>query len=122
MKMPETLYTIANGSRLGGHVTTVHVSVEELIQEVNSTIQCDEALIEHIIEEYNETAEALGRPKYEGSVEDFDFKFILENDPRLDMGGWGWSFDYINAMGREDHSYLNISVHKWSKTYFETEG
>ncbi len=105
-----------------GHITTVHVSVEELIQEVNSTLACDEDMIEHIIEEYNETAETLGRPLFEGSVEDFDFKFIVENDPRLDLGGWGWSFDYVNAQGQDDHNYLNISVHKWNKTYFETEG
>lgn len=122
MEMPKTLYTIACGSRLGGHVTTVHVSVEELIQEVNSTLACDDDMMEHIIEEYNETAETLGRPKYEGAVEDFDFSFIVKNDPHLDMGGWGWSRDYINAMGMDDHGYLNISVHNWNKTYFETEG
>jgi len=122
MEMPTVLFSIANGSRLGGHITTVHVSVEELIQEVNSTLACDEDMIEHIIEEYNETAETLGRPLFEGSVEDFDFKFIVENDPRLDLGGWGWSFDYVNAHGQDDHNYLNISVHKWNKTYFETEG
>jgi len=120
MEMPTVLFSIANGSRLGGHITTVHVSVEELIQEVNSTLACDEDMIEHIIEEYNETAETLGRPLFEGSVEDFDFKFIAENDPRLDLGGWGWSFDYVNAHGQDDHNYLNISVHKWNKTYFET--
>jgi len=122
MEMPTVLFSIANGSRLGGHITTVHVSVEELIQEVNSTLACDEDMIEHIIEEYNETAETLVRPLFEGSVEDFDFKFIVENDPRLDLGGWGWSFDYVNAHGQDDHNYLNISVHKWNKTYFETEG
>jgi len=122
MEMPKVLYTIATGSRLGGHVTTVHVSVEELMQEINSTLECDSEMIEHIIEEYNETAETLGRPRFEGSVDDFDFKFILENDPRLDIGGWGWAFDHVNAMGQEDHSYLNISVHNWNKTYFETEG
>ena len=122
MEMPKTLYTIACGSRLGGHVTTVHVSVEELIQEVNSTLACDDDMMEHIIEEYNETAETLGRPKYEGAVEDFDFSFIVKNDPHLDMGGWGWSRDYINAIGMDDHGYLNISVHNWNKTYFETEG
>ena len=122
MEMPTVLFTIANGSRLGGHITTVHVSVEELMQEINSTLECDSEMIEHIIEEYNETAEALGRPLFEGSVEDFDFKFIVENDPRLDLGGWGWSFDYVNAHGQDDHNYLNISVHKWNKTYFETEG
>ena len=122
MEMPKVLYTIASGSRLGGHCTTVRVSVEELIQELNSTLACDEAMIQHIIEEYNEEAPARNRPLYTGSVEDFDFKFIVENDPRLDIGGWGWSFDYINAMDKEDHNYLNISVHNWNKTYFETEG
>ena len=122
MEMPKVLYTIATGSRLGGHVTTVHVSVEELMQEINSTLECDSDMIEHIIEEYNETAETLGRPRFEGSVDEFDFNFILKNDPRLDIGGWGWAFDHVNAMGQEDHSYLNISVHNWNKTYFETEG
>lgn len=29
---------------------------------------------------------------------------------------------YINAMGKEDHQYLNISVHQWNKTYFESQG
>ena len=120
--MNKKLYTIATGSRLGGHCTTVHVSVDQLVQELNSTLASDEAMIRHIIEEYNETAETLGRPRFEGSVEDFDFKFIVENDPRLDIGGWGWAFDHVNARGQEDHSYLNISVHDWNGTYFETEG
>lgn len=122
MEMPKVLYTIATGSNIGGHVTTVHISIEELLQEINSTLNADSDMIEHIIEEYNEEASARNRPLYEGSVDDFDFKFIMENDPRLDIGGWGWSFDYINAAGKEDHCYLNISVHNWNKTYFETEG
>jgi len=35
MEMPTVLFSIANGSRLGGHITTVHVSVEELIQSAS---------------------------------------------------------------------------------------
>lgn len=120
--VPTTIFTIANGSRLGGHVTTVHVSVKELVEEINSTLHDDEDLISHIIEEYNETAKTLGRPLYEGTVDDFDFQFIVDNDNQLESCGWGWSFDYINAMGKEDHQYLNISVHQWNKTYFESQG
>lgn len=122
MEMPTVLYTIAEGSNLGGHVTTVHVSIEELIEEMNSTLACDEDMIQYIIEEYNEEAIGRKRPLYEGTVEDFNFKFIVENDPRLDIGGWGWSRDYINSSGLNDHQYLNISVHTWNKTYFETDG
>ena len=120
--MPEVLFTIASGSRLGGHVTSVHVSVEALRQEINSTLACDSDMIRHIIEEYNSEAPALGRPLFEGSVDDFDFDFLIYNDPRLDKGGWGWSFDHINERGQEDHSYLNISVHKWNGKFYDTDG
>lgn len=122
MEMPEIMYSIASGSRLGGHVTTIHASIEELIVEVNSTLECDNVMVEAIIEEYNETCDALNRPKFEKSVEEFDFSFIIENDPRLDMGGYGWSVDHINANGREDSTYLNISVHTWNGKFFVTEG
>jgi hypothetical protein len=122
MEMPQVLFTIANGSRIGGHVTSIATTVEELIEEINSTLACDEQMTLAIIEEYNETAETLGRPKFEGTVDDFDFDFIAKNDPQTDKGGWGWAWDYVNSQGEDDHGYLNISVHKCSGKYFMTEG
>ena len=122
MEMPEVLYTIANGSSIGGHVTSIAMSVEELVAEMNSTLECDLHMAEAIIEEYNETAKAMGRPLYEGTVDDFDFDFIAKNDPQTDKGGWGWAWDYVNARGDDDHGYLNISVHRFNGKYFVTEG
>lgn len=122
MEMIDVQYTIANGSRIGGHVTSIAVSVEQLIEEVNSTLECNEEMALAIIEEYNETAKVLGRPMYEGSVEDFDFEFIVTNDDQTDRGGWGWAWSYVNARGEDDDGYLNISVHKWNGKYFVTEG
>lgn len=122
MEMPKVLFTISTGSRLGGHVTSIHTSVEELIQEVNSTLECDEHMTRMIIEEYNETAKTLGRPLYEGLIDDFEFEFIAQNDPQTDNGGWGWSWEYVNALGEDDQGYLNISVHNWDGKYFVTEG
>lgn len=122
VSVPTTIFTIATGSRLGGHCTCIAVSVEQLVDEINSTLECNEEMTAHIIEEYNETSKAMGRPSFDGSMDDFDFEFILKHDDQTDKGGWGWSFDYTNMMGNEDHQYLNISVHKWSNTYFETQG
>jgi len=122
MEMPNTLFTIANGSRMGGHVTSIAVTVEELIQEINATLECDENMTLAIIEEYNETAKTLGRPLFEGTVDEFDFEFIAKNDPQTDNSGWGWAWNYINARGEDDHGYLNISVHNWNGKYFVTEG
>ena len=122
ISVPTTIFTIATGSRLGGHVTCIAISVEELVREINSTLDCDLEMKEHIIEEYNETAETLGRPLCEDSADEFNFQFIVDNDPQLDSCGWGWARDYINARGEKDHGYLNISVHHWKNTYFESQG
>lgn len=117
--MQKRLYTIAAGSRLGGHTTTVHHTVENLLEEINSTLADDNDMIQHIIGSYNEMAEQTGFEKYEGSVGDFDFAFIMEND-KGNEGGWSWGFDHLNAMGETDHSYLNITVHEWRENYFES--
>ena len=122
MEIKPVLFTIANGSLIGGHCTSIATSLEELIEEMNSTISCDENLTRAFIEHYNENVEALGKPIFEGEDEDFTFELVVENDPRHEEGGWGFDYDYINARGEEDHGYLNISVHKWTGKYYMTEG
>jgi len=122
MEIPKTLFTIATGSRLGAHTTCIAATIEQLIQEVDSTLACDEQMLREIIEEYNETATAMNRPLYQGLDSDFSFAFIVKNDPRTDMGGWGWAWEWVDSLGRDDNAYLNISVHVWTGHYFNTEG
>lgn len=118
--MYNRIYTISTGSTGKGHVTTLHLSIEELIAEVNASL--DSEMISVIISDYNETAPTLGWPLYEGSVEDFKLEYIVERDPQLDKGGWSWSYQTTNENGVVSESYLNISVHNWVGTRYNTEG
>lgn len=122
MNKPEIIYTIACGSMIGECCTSIAQSVEELIEEMNSTLSCDEYLTRAFIEHYNEAAKFMGKPQFEGEEEDFTFEFVVEHDPRHEEGGWGFSYSYINDFGEEDHCTLNISVHRWNGKFYDTQG
>lgn len=122
MKNRDLLFTIACSSMLGECCTSMATSIEELIEEMNSTFACDEYLTRAFIEHYNENVEALGKPIFEGEDEDFTFELVVENDPRHEEGGWGFVYTYINEFGQEDHCTLNISVHRWNGKFYDSQG
>lgn len=122
MKTRDLLFTIACSSMIGECSTGIATSVEELIEEMNSTFACDEHLTRAFIEHYNENVAALGKLTFEGEEEDFTFELVVEHDPRHEQGGWGFQYSYINDFGQEDHCTLNISVHRWNGKFYDTNG
>ena len=101
MKMPQKIYTISSGSS-AGHITSVHLDLESLCTEVNSH---EENYLDLIREVWGKDADF-----------EVDFaEFIKEHPSEV---GWGWDSHPKDG----DWCYLNISVHTWSNTYFETQG
>lgn len=122
MKNRDLLFTIACSSMLGECSTGIATSIEELIEEMNSTFSCDEYLTRAFIEHYNELAPSQEWPLFEGEEEDFTFEFIVKNYARQEEGGWGFAYTYINDFGQEDHCTLNISVHRWNGKFYDSQG
>lgn len=119
--MPKTIYTIASGNTHGcGHITTVHLDLADLSTEVNTIISEDTFFMECIRDQWNESAKEFNQNMggnmveipLKGDDEDVDFLEFATKFPN--EFGWGWD--------NGSEKYLNITIHPWTGTRYDTLG
>ena len=121
MEMPTTIYTIASGSFGASHCTSVHLTLEDLAMEVNTIISEDEYFMDEVRHQWNAEATKINKNLNIDSIplkkddEDVDFVEFLKNFPS--ECGWAWDNGFDDASTAK---YLNITVHPWSNTRFQT--
>jgi len=123
MNKTEVIYTIASGLSVG-HTTSVHLNVEDLALEVNTLLTDDLEFMSFFRDMWNENATEFNNNRSEdmkeiplkGDEEDVDFAEFIKHFPS--EVGWAWDNDHDEE--RSSFKYLNITVHPWTGTRYDT--
>lgn len=117
------IYTIASGCT-AGHTTSVHLDLEDLALEVNTILGDEDEFMSFFRDMWNEQATEFNNNRAEymkeiplkGANEDVDFAEFVKRFP----SETGWAWDNEHDEDRSSFKYINVTVHPWTGTRYDT--